>query len=216
MPNEDPYSFEPLVAGSGPAFDVFYRIYVESIALREQKPESQIRALVTKPDYTVLLLKKDAAVIGFSMLFTPPDQEFCLLEYMAIAAACRNRGLGSELFVRSMQAGLAGSLRYGLLEIDSESEPSADHDIRMKRERFYRKLGCRRIEGLAYILPLQGKGPVPQMHLMIYSSSNATSISRMQLEGWLEVIYQQVYDCPPDDPRISTMMKAVGDPIKLV
>jgi len=63
---------------------------------------------------------------------------------------------------------------------------------------------------------LPGKGPPPQMDLMVYLPDRLPLIRRHQLEHWLKVIYKRVYDCSPDDPRIFHMMKAIGDPVKLI
>lgn len=217
MTIEAQYTYEPLVSSSDPSFDEFYRIYVESIPLRERKPKTQISAITTRPDYKILLLKRNDVVIEFSILFTPTKESFCLLEYMAVHSAHRNLGLGRELFLHTFKdfASNCGTV-HCLLEVDSDREQSADQEIRRRRQRFYRRLGCLRIDGLSYVLPLHGEGAPPQMDLMVYLPDRLPPISRHQLEHWLKVIYNKVYDCSPDDPRIAQMMEAIGDPVKLV
>jgi GNAT superfamily N-acetyltransferase len=217
MTIEAQYTYEPLVSSTDPSFDEFYGIYVESMPLRERKPKTQISAITTRPDYKILLLKRNAVVIGFSILFTPTNELFCLLEYMAVHSAYRNLGLGRELFLRTFQDVVSncGTVPV-LLEVDSDREQSADQEIRRRRQRFYRRLGCLRIDGLSYVLPLHGEGPPPQMDLMLYLPDCLPLIRRHQLEHWLKVLYNKVYDCSPDDPRIVHMMEVIGDPVKLV
>lgn len=217
MTIEAQYTYKPLVSSSDPSFDEFYRIYAESMPLREQKPKTQISTITTRPDYRILLLERNAVVIGFSILFTPTKELFCLLEYMAVQSAYRNLGLGRELFLRTFQDAVSiyGTV-HGLLEVDSDREQSADQDIRGRRQRFYRRLGCLRIDGLPYVLPLPGEGPPPQMDLMLYPSDRLPLIRRHQLEHWLKVIYNKVYECSPEDARIVHMMEFIGDPVKLV
>ena len=217
MTIEAQYNYKPLVSSRDPSFEEFYKIYVESIPLRERKPKTQMSAIIARPDYKILLLNRNAAVIGFSIFFSPGNQLFCLLEYMAVHSAYRNLGLGRELFLRSFQEVV--SMRetiHALIEVDSDREQSADQEIRRRRQRFYRRLGCLRIDGLSYALPLSGEGPPPQMDLMVYPPDRLPLIRRHQLEQWLKVIYNQVYDCSADDPRIVHMMQAIGDPVKLV
>jgi len=72
------------------------------------------------------------------------------------------------------------------------------------------------MDELSYILPLQGEDPPPQMDLMVYLPDRQPLIRRHELEHWLKVIYNKVYDCSPEDPRIADMMEAIGDPVKLV
>lgn len=215
---EDQWTYQPLVSSRDPAFDEFFAIYVESIPLRERKTRAQISEIVTRPDYRVLLIKKkNTMILGFSMLFTPAQESFCLLEYMAVHPAYRNLGLGGQLFLRTFEDFVFhdGTV-YGVLEIDSEREPSPDQDIRRRRQRFYRRLGCLRIAELSYVLPLSAEDSPPQMDLMVYFPDGVSFLRKAQLRHWLEVIYNKVYNCSPNDPRIVRMMEPVNDPVKLV
>ena len=44
-----------------------------------------------------------------------------------------------------------------LLEVDAVAEGVRADDAAVRRQRFYRRMGCRRIDGLGYILPLAGR-----------------------------------------------------------
>ncbi|HEX5719154.1 MAG TPA: GNAT family N-acetyltransferase [Thermoanaerobaculia bacterium] len=204
--------FEPLAAPDERSFEELYGIYAASIAIREQKTRAQITALVLRPDYKVLLAKRQGVVIGLSMVFLPVQESFCLLEYMAVQAMHRNSGVGASLFRHSIQvaASIQGETSM-LLEVDSP-----DQEIHRRRQQFYRRLGCRRIEGLSYLLPLSGEGPPPEMDLMVHVSPAMSSIPKSALEHWLKVIYQDAYGCSSDDFRIALMLEAVPDPVGLV
>jgi GNAT superfamily N-acetyltransferase len=207
---------EQLTSCDGPAFRELYEIYAASIAAREQKPEAWICAMVRAPEYRVWVLKGEGRVLGFSILFLPPARRFRLLEYMAVAPAHRNHGVGSALFRQSVQRAEMeeGSLPV-LLEVDSDRELCGDRSIRTRRQQFYRRLGCVRISGLHYILPLSGEGRAPEMDLLVYSAAPVHQVPKSELEGWLKTIYRDVYHCPPDDPRIAHMLRDVSDPVRL-
>jgi GNAT superfamily N-acetyltransferase len=214
------YQFEELKSGNGPEFEEFDSIYADSISARERKSKAWISEMAGRAEYKILLLKRDGHVIGFSVLFLPPSESFGLLEYMAVADAYRNGGLGSELFRRSVQAA-AGAPRLAqpvplLLEVDSDREKCADQTLRRRRQQFYRRLGCLTISGLRYNMPLPGEGPPPEMDLLIYPSSGLRQIPKSELEGWLKSIYQDVYHCSPQDPRIRQMMRSMADPVEFV
>lgn len=215
---EEQYTYKQLISSRDPSFDEFYSIYEESIPLCERKPKAEISAITTRSDYKILLIqKKKDLVIGFSILFLPPNESFCLLEYMAIHSAYRNLGLGRKLFLRTFQDVVYSSGPvYGILEVDSEFEQSADYEIKKRRIRFYRSLGCLRVDGLSYVLPLHRESTPPRMDLMIYLPDSLPLISKYQLEIWLKAIYDKVYNCSTDDPRIVQMMEVISDPIKLV
>jgi ribosomal protein S18 acetylase RimI-like enzyme len=209
-------SIYPLVSNNDASFKDFLRIYKESIAVRERKSEAQISAMLTRCDYQILLIKRNDLIVGFSIFFVPLKESFCLLEYMAVDAAYRNSGLGRQLFLQSVDYIFSkiGHILV-LLEVDSDRELSADQPIRRRRQQFYRRLNCLRIDQLPYILPLPGEGSPPQMDLMIYFQGGVPVIGKIQLQHWLKLIYREVYDCSDDDPRITKMLKAVTDPIRI-
>jgi len=203
---------EQLKSCDGPTFRELYEIYAVSIAARERKPEDWICSMVRAPEYTFWVMKGSGGLEGFSILFLPRAEHFALLEYMAVTPERRNRGVGSALFKRT--ATRAPSLPI-LLEVDSDREASDDREIRTRRQQFYRRLGCVRIAGLHYILPLPGVGPVPEMDLMLYSAEPLRQLPKTHLERWLRTIYRDVYRSSPDDPRIAQMLHDVPDPVRL-
>jgi hypothetical protein len=215
MPEAD--KFEQLRSCKEPAFEEFYQIYAESISVREQKSKAWICEMVRSSDSKFLVLKRNDRVIGFSILFLPASESFGLLEYMAISAEHRSQGLGGEIFRRSMQMAPPRNGRPLpiLLEVDSDREESADRALRARRQQFYRRLGCLRLVGLHYILPLPDRGSPPEMDLMVYAAGDLNHIARSELERWLKVIYHDVYKCSPDDPRIRQMLLPVSDPVRL-
>jgi GNAT superfamily N-acetyltransferase len=192
-----------------------YAIYAASIAVREQKPESWITTMMGAPDYRVWIAKEGRLVLGLSILFLPVTLGFALLEYMAVAPDQRNRGLGGELFRRTVEHAVTpeGRTVPVLLEVDSDREASSDRAMRTRRERFYRRLGCARIAGLRYLMPLPGEGPAPEMDLMVYSTKPLVGLRRSELQRWLESIYRDVYRCSPEDPRIGQMVHHLPDPL---
>jgi len=214
---EDKVFCRQVTVTDGASLGELYRIYAESMSPREQKPRSEIAAMVTRSDYTCLLAYREGIVIGFSILFLPSQEPFALLEYMAIDEAYRDIGAGAELFRHSMDVvrSARGDITV-LLEVDSDREPSTDRIMRRRRQFFYRRLGCVRIEGLRYQLPLPGDGKPPEMDLFAYKFDRSRAIQKSELVHWLRVVYQTVYRVSPDDPRILEMTKQIEDPVRLI
>jgi ribosomal protein S18 acetylase RimI-like enzyme len=205
-----------LITALDQRFEALYAIYCESIALREQKSKADLAAMVSKANYRLLLAQDDNSVVGFSIVFVAGSESFGLLEYMAVDKSHRGGGVGSELFEQT----IGGVHRSDgampiLLEVDSDREPSPDQVQRRQRQNFYRRLGCRRIAGCTYILPLPGENAPPEMDLFVYVPGPAPTIRRGELEGWLKLIYRDVYGCSADDRRIAIMLDGVSDPIDL-
>ena len=210
-------SYEPLTSSDGSSFEEFYRIYAESIPLEERKTRAQISEMIARSDYKILLVKRNGMVIAFSVLFIPHHESFCLLEYMGVHITYRNLGIGKKLFQCSFHPEFSdkGSIPM-LLEVDSDRKHSSEHAISRRRKHFYKRLGCFQIDGLDYLLPLPKQGRPPEMDLMVCLPEGSPPIRKSQLEQWLRVIYQRVYNCALDDPRITQMMESVADPVKLV
>lgn len=204
--------YEPLASSRDSSFEEFFAIYAESVPSRERKPRALIAAMVSQPHYKFLLLKRDGVTIGFSTIFCPLAERFCLLEYMAIHAAHRHSGLGRDLFLRSVQEVVAsrGNIPM-LLEVDSDRGVQGDVTMIRRRQQFYRRLGCVRVEGLSYVLPLPGEGPSPPMDLFVYLPDGSSAIRKSQLEHWLSVVYEVVYGCSRNDARISKMTARLSD-----
>ena len=212
-----PVKLEQLESSEGETFRQLYAIYAASIAAREQKRESWIAAMIDAPEYRVWVAKTGGLVRGFSILFVPPAGGFALLEYMAVASDQRNHGLGAELFRRTMEQAVPPGERPlpVLLEVDSDREASSDRALRTRRERFYRRLGCLRIAGLRYLMPLAGDGSPPEMDLLVYTAEPLGRLARSEVGRWLESIYRDVYHCSPADPRLAQMVAGLPDPVLL-
>jgi ribosomal protein S18 acetylase RimI-like enzyme len=194
-------------------FDALYRIYVDSIPAAERKPDWMIRAMWERADYSFGLAEIEKQIVGFSILFTGLNEDqtpdFYLLEYFAIDSRFRNRGIGGELFRQTIDAaGKDLGAAPLLIEVESDRVASEQEQaISRKRIEFYRRLGCKRIMGLNYLLPL--KWPVPPMELMVRTEED--SVSPVTLRRWLGTIYFRVYRRDTNDPRIEQMLAGAGD-----
>jgi GNAT superfamily N-acetyltransferase len=208
-------ALELLTSTEGAPFRELFAIYAASIAPSEQKPEAWLRAMVAAPEYRVWISQDAGQVLGFSILFVPPGCGFALLEYMAVASERRGHGFGAKLFQKTVERAVTpgGEALPVLLEVDSDVEASTDGPLRTRRLHFYRRLGCMKISGLRYLMPLQGAGPAPEMVLLIHRAARDAPVPRGDLEGWLRTIYRDVYHVPPDDPRIATMLAPLPDPV---
>lgn len=215
-------AFSAITTETDPRFEAFYSIYAASIPVREQKPRAQIEALVASPRYKVWLAEAHtqddapAQVLGLAVVYTPPAEDFCLLEYLAVDSAHRARAIGGRLFVHSAEQALAGRPGVPLIvEVDAEGPVDPEQELRRRRQRFYQRLGCRRVLDCSYVLPLPGQGAPPRMDLWVYLAEPSPVLRREALGRWLRGIYQHVYQRPPDDPRVAEMLRPVPDPIRL-
>jgi GNAT superfamily N-acetyltransferase len=213
-------SAEPVVvdrvkASSDPRFEELVAIYREALPSSERKPSTQLAAMIEKPGYVFSILLLADAVVGFAISVCFERSGACLIEYMAIAGDLRGRGLGKTLFNRVTELPEIRD-RYLLLEVESERTPSDDHLERVGRKLFYRKLGCRQIEGLEYVMPAVSSSTPPAMDIMVRRQDLPGDISKDLLRTWLEDIYVSVYSKSATDPRIDKMLENLPERPRLI
>ena len=200
---------------SDPRFDELVAIYREALPRSERKPAAKLAAMIAKPGYIFLVLTLEGKVVGFAIAVCFERTEACLIEYMAIAGKMRGQGLGNTLFKSVVELAEIRD-RYLLAEVESEVPPSADHEDRVRRKRFYRKLGCREIEGLDYIMPAVSSSTPPAMNILVYRRELPDDISKAQVRGWLEDIYVNVYWRSSSDLQIDTMLENLPERPRLI
>lgn len=212
MSTTGPLTFRLLHDPTAPIVAQIIDIYRESIPATERKPQTWIAQAVQRSDFRVLAATSDDDAVGFATLFVPhgnPPPAWSLLEYLAVDQRSRGRGVGAAIF-RQILAMMLG--RAVLLEVDSNRDPSPQAQS-ARRIEFYRRLGCRRIEGVRYVLPLDTTPPPPEMDLMIAQAP--PGLTMPQVRQWVRIIYESVYDQRRDDARIDAMFAATADLIEL-
>ena len=189
--------------------DHVYALYQAAILRTEQRPEAEFRALIQRPDYRFVVAKLDDAIIGFAVSWAPEQADFWLFEYAAVAPEARGNKIGSHLLLASRQ--LIGIERTALIEVDANT----GSDEQAKRLEFYKRLGCRQLSGLEYLLPLDAFGRPPPMVLLAMLHPDVNSVPVMVLEEWLRRIYSEAYGKGLDDPRLARMIDPLPDDVPL-
>lgn len=196
--------------GDAGAFESALAIYRDAITPSEQRPEEELRPLLGRRDYIVLAAEQGGAVVGFAISYVPLAEDFWLFEYVATTPAARGKGAGAAMV--QLATKLAGEGRVGIVEAEADT----GHDPVMgKRLRFYARLGCRKLEGLNYLLPLRTHGVPPPMLLLALAPPNVASLPVQSVERWLRLIYIGVYRQSEHDPRIIEMIRALPTNVAL-
>lgn len=193
------------------AFEQLLAIYQAAIVASEQKPPAELRGMLRSPGYRILVAREGQRVVGFAILYFPSGGTFWLLEYMAVEQSLRSKRYGERIFSEAKLLG--GSVMPGapcVLEVDQPGEASPADDA-SRRLGFYRRLGCRRVEGLGYLLPLKSAGSPPPMMLLVHGLEDRDFLAAAEMTEWLRAIYVEVYAQGPDDPRITAMMAKANE-----
>lgn len=198
-------------------FDAALAIYESVIPKAEQKTRAQILASLAHPDVRFWAFERGGEVIGLSIVYAPRREAVMLLEYLAVAPQAQGGGVGSALFTASFAASRMDPGALLLIEVDSEADAvdAAERGVRLKRKQFYRRLGCREVEGFDYILPIEHYGPAPKMNLLVLGPGS-DNLGAARLRQAVSGIYRNVYACDPDDLRIAEMFNGHTETLKLV
>jgi hypothetical protein len=119
--------------------------------------------------------------------------------------------LGTKLYEEALLH-LGG--RPILVEVEAVGPAGPDLEDRERRVAFYRRLGCRRVEGLNYMLPLVAEGTPPPLNLFVGGFKGPT-VRSTSLREWLTDIYVGAYDCPANDRRLDLMLGGLGERLTL-
>ena len=107
-------------------FDGFYAIYSTSFPQSEQKSREALMLMKDSLEYTVFIAYYDEKIAGFCIMYHPLNDDFFLLEYMAVDATLRGLGVGSTLLTQSIQSLFnTYGTRALLIEIDSPEKASS-------------------------------------------------------------------------------------------
>lgn len=207
-----------LQSADDPRFAALLAIYAEAIPASEQKRPDELRAMLADPRYRVLVILAEAATAGFAVAFLAPAGDWWLLEYLAIDARFRSRGLGSRLLAEVAAAiadEAAGAV--GLLEVERPLDRVEGADQQAARRiAFYARRGARLIDCLDYILPLDHHGTPPPMQLMLLGRPQSVDIARRELAAWLTAVYWEVYGRAAADPRLARMLVPLPERLPLL
>jgi GNAT superfamily N-acetyltransferase len=213
--NDDEMRIQQIRERNKAEFDGLVRVYEASLAASGRKSVAALKAMLARPEYAFVIAIEGKRVVGFAIAIALIGSDAALLEYMAVHAEFRGRGVGAELFgaVAEWQK-IAG--RFLLVEVDSEREDSAEREQRARRKAFYRRLGAKELRGLRYIMPpVTAATPTP-MELMVYRRELPASIEKERVRAWLEDCYLQVYGVPAGDPRIGEMLAGCAEWVALI
>ncbi len=198
-------------------FRAILAIYQEAIERSEQKAPDAVAELLRDERYAFLVSRTAGVESGFSISYFPRGGTFWLLEYMAVARDLRSKGVGAALLRETLAMGFERSGgAICVLEVDQPGGQVSPTNDPRRRLAFYARHGCRRIAGLSYVLPMDVAGKPPPMQLLVQGQPAPDRVSRDVVGEWLVALYQQVYGCAPDDPRIAEMLQPLPPVVDIV
>ncbi len=165
-------------------------ILTESFPADEVSDADEVVLGVTSGSRQCVAAFDGPELVGFGTLLPLDSGQAVLLEYLAVAAAHRNRGIGAQL-VERMPSDL-------VIEVDPPDAASGDErTLRTRRIGFYERTGASLVPGaLAYRVPRdRGEGTLP--YLLMWRGT--PMIRGERLRDVVSSILVQSYGVTPGD-----------------
>src|SRR5690348_9868395 len=122
------FTIRHLGENDDPAFEAALAIYRSEIEPSEQRPEAELRAVLSREDYLVQVVERAGRIIGFSISWAPPEEDFWLFEYIAVLPEERGKGVGKALFQHAL--GMPDPRNIGLVEVDQPHDETTSRRLR--------------------------------------------------------------------------------------
>lgn len=122
-------------------------IYVNGCPLHfpapEVKPVFMIQSMVDRDGYIGIGIYDGEKMAGYALCVQDPERNTILLDYLAVYEEYRNRGMGALLLQKMQQI---YTDKNGIIietERPDKAENEADRALRLRRNAFYTRCGCR-------------------------------------------------------------------------
>lgn len=183
-------------------FDEAFEIYKISLPASERKSRTEVLSLLDRKDYRLTIAELESHVVGISIVYVSRFFPISLLDYMATSEACRNTGIGKSMFVHTLAT---SADRLMFVEVEAEHGSAGEREIQRRRQAWYARLGCRKVDDIAYHMPQLNDAPPPPLNLMYHPNGTETDPTRSQLRSWISDVYSGVYGLDNCEEEIEAM-----------
>lgn len=204
--------FTPIPAQYLPAFRV---IYLDGFPPHERAEFSELVESVETGTRWFFGATRAEILLGFATLVPNVARGVHLLEYLAVARAIRNEGIGGQLLDDLVRQLRAQDATHALV-IEAEAEDGGDEAERALRRRriaFYQRHGAQLIPGTEwYRAPNANDAGSTAMKLMWLALDTTCGLPpKNQVRDCVRGIYTRDYGLPPKHPLMQAMERACDD-----
>jgi GNAT superfamily N-acetyltransferase len=185
----------------------FKNIYLNAFPANERRPVEQLLIDLNSGNYSIYLYLVEEKVVAIASIYTQKNHKLTLLDYFAVEAEQRGKGLGG-VFFRGLVEVISGFNKTLLLEVEDPAF-GGEFEQKKKRVQFYQKNGAALITNYNYILPdLDGMGQRTPMKIMI---APASAINSRDLEYFISGIFENLYFRSKDDQIYLANLENIPD-----
>lgn len=190
---------------TGLAWSKALEIYEASFPAFEKQSIATLKLRIEKAEQELYLVSKNKNVVGIAFLYNL-NEDYLLLDYLAIDSNFKSQGLGSLLFnfVKTLASDRCQTL---IIEVDEPIDI-----ISTDRVRFYKQNGALMVLNILYFLPpLAGKVPTRQNIMLIPKDENQDNVSKKEIINLINQLYNKVYSLSQKDKLYSSTLGSLSD-----
>jgi len=190
------------------------RIYIDTFPENVRRPISSIETAVKGDKSRLIIGRINDNIVSMALLCPLQGTSFVLGDYLAIREEYRSQGIGEHFLKNIFSIIDDDQFEYVIGEVEN---PYLELDkSKMRRVRFFKRLGMKELKDLRYILPpLQGTLPT-EMILMVFSKKEKDSLVGEEIRNIISRIFSELYNRDEDDEILASILKGIPDLISLI
>lgn len=194
-------------------FEEAMKIYVESFPENERRPVATIKEMLKSGESRLIVGERENEIVFMALLYPLKGTPFLLGDYLATAKDFRSTGIG-RAFLRYILDKMK-DLQCNFFLIEIENPYLNEDETKMRRLKFYKRLGMKELMGVKYFLPpFEGIEPI-EMILLVFSVENCNGLAGETVKGLVIHMFGELYDRYGNDDLLMSTLRSVPDLVRL-
>jgi len=189
------------------------RIYIESFPENERRLVATIKEMLKSSKSRLMVGEREKEIVFMALLYRIKGTSFLLGDYLATAEDYRSTGIG-RAFLRHILDEMK-DLQCNLFLIEIENPYLNEDETKMRRLRFYKRLGMKELMGVKYFLPpFEGIEPI-EMILLVFSVENCNHLAGETVRDLVIHMFGELYDRHGNDDLLMSTLRSISDLVRL-
>jgi GNAT superfamily N-acetyltransferase len=190
-------------------FEEAMKIYVESFPENERRPIATIKKMLESGESRLMVGERENEIVFMALLYPLKGTPFLLGDYLATAEDHRSTGIG-RAFLRHILDEMK-DLQCNFFLIEIENPYLNEDETKMRRLKFYKRLGMKELMDVKYFLPpFQGTEPT-EMILLVFSVENCNHLAGETVRELVIHMFGELYERYGNDDLLMSTLRSIPD-----
>lgn len=195
-------------------FKSFINIYKDSFPENQKLPLDIVSQRTQENTHQIFGGFLDNQVVLIAILHLLKGTDFILLIYLATDSNFRGQGIATE-FMNYILNWAINNHKYLLIEVENPDFGN-DKDKKIRRIKFYTKLGALELKNVNYILPPLSGNIYTEMKLLLMPKYYQNFLDGDLVKKLIQQMYQEVYSRQENDPLLDLFIHDIDNSVELI